>query len=212
MTDKTHASSAPVEPSTPVREPGEGANANAAQPLTTAAAGDAAPLEPSAEQDLWVGRTHWKYYAGRVVLWLVSVVLLAALLVWLSGRVTWLTTGSALLWTAVVGVVAGLIVIGGVLIKVLSSRYRLTTQRLFIERGLLSITIDHTELIRVDDVRISKTLLNRMLGVGTVTVLSTDVSDKQTALVGVERPEEVAEHIRKHMRALRRKSLYVENL
>ena len=67
-------------------------------------------------------------------------------------------------------------------------------------------------MIRVDDLRIRKTLPDRILGLGSIEVLSTDQTDRSMVIEGVRGPEAIAEHIRRNMRAMRRKSLFVENL
>jgi membrane protein YdbS with pleckstrin-like domain len=187
---------------------------NAAEPADVEApeATAVAPSEPGAEQELWSGRTDWRHYIGRFTLWAVAVVGIGYLLIRVSNptgvlhgwRTFWAVVVSAILLTAVI--------LGKALAQMLGARYRLTTQRLFIERGILRQTVDQTELIRVDDVRIERSIVARVLGIGSVIILSTDASDHRTVIPGVSRPQEVAEHIRTHMRRLRRKSLYVENL
>ena len=168
--------------------------------------------DPGAEKVLWVGRTSWKNYAGRIALWALGSVLFGALLGWLAGRWDALS-GTAAFWI-VLAVIAltGAFVAARVAVGVLSQRFRLTNERLFVERGLLSRSIDQTELIRVDDVRVYKSPVNLLCRIGTVEVLSTDVSDGKLRIEGIEHCEQVAEAIRKSMRALRKRSLYVENL
>ncbi len=190
------------------RNPGEGESVN----LAEAAAGDGAPLQTEAETAIWVGRTHWKHYAGRLMLWLAGNIVLAVLLAWLTSRVEWLEGAHAAWAVAGVFVISGLVVVGKVIFIVISHRYRLTSQRLFIERGILSRTIDQTELIRVDDVRIYKSMLDRIFGLGTVAILSTDTSDREVVIEGIPEADKLAESIRGRMRAMRRKSLFVENL
>ena len=60
--------------------------------------------------------------------------------------------------------------------------------------------------------RIHKSFLDRVLGLGSVAIVSTDASDREVVLEGIPKPEEVAEAIRTRMRTLRRKSLFIENL
>jgi hypothetical protein len=72
--------------------------------------------------------------------------------------------------------------------------------------------VDQTELIRVDDVRIHKTLLDRIFGLGTIAILSTDATDREVVIAGVADPDQVAEALRRNMRTLRQKSLFVEHL
>jgi len=173
------------------------------------AAGIAQPAPP--ETELWSGRTSWKHYAGRIGLWVVANILFSALIGWIASARKWEL--SWVIWTVLAGVVvSGLIFIIPVFLRIISRRYRLTSQRLFIERGILSQTIDQTELIRVDDVRLEKTLLDRIFGLGTVSLLSTDVSDRLVVIEGVNNAEKVAESVRTNMRAQRGKALFVENL
>ena len=109
-------------------------------------------------------------------------------------------------------VIVGGILAGPVTWTILSHRYRLTTQRLIIERGILSQTIDQTELVRVDDVRIHKSLADRVLGLGSVGVISTDATDREILIPGVAGPERLADAIRSRMRAARQRAVYVENV
>ena len=156
------------------------------------------------ENELWQGRSSWKFYAD----------LIAVAVGWtVIAGIVWFTTPHWLGWIVLIMALAGWVYVGGrVAHGMLNYHYRLTTQRLFIERGVLSRTIDQAELIRIDDVRIHKTLMNRITGVGSVELFSTDASDRQVTIWGVEKPEELAESIRDHMRRLRQSSLFVESL
>ncbi len=51
-------------------------------------------------------------------------------------------------------------------------RFRITNYRIDFERGLLSRNIDTLELWHVEDLRFHQSLWSRLLGVGTITVLS----------------------------------------
>ena len=79
-------------------------------------------------------------------------------------------------------------------------------------KSILTKIQDQTELIRVDDVRVCKKLVDRLFRLGTVEILSTDATDKSVTIEGVKRPDFVAEQIRGKMRALRSRSLFIENL
>ena len=165
------------------------------------------------EEDLWVGRTHWKHYAGRLLLWAVAQTGLAILLWFAATRSETLSAKAGFLIWALVFLGSGLEVIGRrTFLEIIGHRYRLTTQRLFIERGILSQTIDQTELIRVDDVRLHRTLADRLFGLGSVAIVSTDATDHDVLITGIAEPDRVAEAIRGRMRSMRRKSLFIENL
>jgi uncharacterized membrane protein YdbT with pleckstrin-like domain len=83
----------------------------------------------------------------------------------------------------------------------LACRYRLTTQRLSVDRGILTRVAEPTELIRVDEVRVRQTLTDQILGWGSVEILSTDLSDRRMVIQGVRNLTAIAEHMRMHMRA-----------
>ncbi len=72
----------------------------------------------------------------------------------------------------------------------------LTTQRLFVRRGWLAKHVEELELYRVKDVAVDQGFLQRLLGYGTVTVLSDDESTPETDLIRISRPITVKEMIR----------------
>ena len=108
--------------------------------------------------------------------------------------------------------VPGILQLGHALVQRLGVRYRLTNHRLFTQRGLLSRVHDEIELIRVDDVSVRQNLVQRLFGVGTVTVLSTDASNPRLEIAGVLRPLELKELIRAQVRARRARTTFLENL
>ena len=101
--------------------------------------------------------------------------------------------------------VVGIFLLLRVWYLVASRRYRLTTQRLFAQTGLIAKHLEEVELFRVKDVELNQGVLDRLLGVGTVTVLSTDDTAPRLELRGVLRPMEVKEQIRTAFRAARQR-------
>ena len=93
-----------------------------------------------------------------------------------------------------------------------SIRYRLTSQRLFLETGIFSRQKDELELVRVDDVNVTQNLFDRIFGVGNVIVHSTDATHPDLVIRGIDGPDEVKEHIREATRSLRKRVLNVESL
>ena len=88
---------------------------------------------------------------------------------------------------------------------VASTRYRLTTQRLFAETGLIAKNLEEVELFRVKDVTLRQGVLDRLLGVGTVTVLSTDDTAPELELAGIRDPLAAKEVLRTAFRAARQR-------
>ncbi len=170
------------------------------------------PESPAPEQTLWSGRTHWKHYAGRLIVWAMGSIVLVVASRWVAG-LSEVWGGSVAFWcTAIPIILVGAYLGVTIFWRIIGRRYRLTDQRLFIERGVLTQTIDQTELIRVDDVRVRKTLLDRIFGLGDVEINSTDASDATILIAGIRDPDQLAEDVRSRMRALRKKSLFIENL
>jgi uncharacterized membrane protein YdbT with pleckstrin-like domain len=179
----------------------------------------AAPTEPapgldaSPETELWNGRAHWKHFAiplGGVWAYAVTILVFGLILRGMAPSLQsdwfgWLLTLCILLPI--------LYVHGMVVFQHYHVGYRLTTQRLFIERGILSKVVDQTELIRVDDVRVRQSLVNRIWNLGTVEVIAkSDETHGAIAVTGIEDPHRVADQIRERTRELRRKSLFVEQM
>jgi len=84
------------------------------------------------------------------------------------------------------------------LYRVWTIRYRLTDQRLYINRGLLTRTSDSMELVYIDDVRLIQTFIDRFVngGVGSLIIFcSADKTDKKLVLKGIDKPHEIFEKI-----------------
>ncbi len=90
--------------------------------------------------------------------------------------------------------------------------YRLTSQRLFVDRGILRRRTSEIELFRVDDVEVLQNLAQRLLGVGNVVVTSSDRSDRNLTIRGIQDPFQVKEILRERTRALRQRALYVDSI
>ena len=99
----------------------------------------------------------------------------------------------------------GLILLARAWYLVASTRYRLTTQRLFAQTGLIAKHLEEVELFRVKDVTLRQGVLDRLLGVGTVTVLSTDDTAPELELAGIRDPLAAKEALRTAFRAARQR-------
>ena len=85
------------------------------------------------------------------------------------------------------------------------TRYRLSEDRLFCETGFFNIKSDEVLLYRVRDLQLNMTLGQRIFGVGTVCVVSSDKSIPHLDLKNVKSPREVKELIHKHVEAAKNK-------
>ena len=73
------------------------------------------------------------------------------------------------------------------------TRYALTEDRLFHSIGFLNIRDDEILLYRVRDINTSRTLWQRLFGVGTVTVMSSDKSMPTMVMKNIKNPMAVKE-------------------
>ena len=85
------------------------------------------------------------------------------------------------------------------------TRYRLGEDRLFCEKGFLNIKQDEVLLYRVRDLRLTLKLTQRIFGVGTICVVSSDKSVPHLDLVNVKNPREVKELIHQNVEAAKDK-------
>ena len=81
------------------------------------------------------------------------------------------------------------------------TRYRLSEDRLFCEKGFLSIKQDEVLLYRVRDLQLNLKLTQRIFGVGTICVVSSDKSVPHLDLINVKNPREVKELIHRSVEA-----------
>ncbi|MBO5318000.1 MAG: PH domain-containing protein, partial [Oscillospiraceae bacterium] len=79
------------------------------------------------------------------------------------------------------------------------TRYSMSEDRLFLSVGLLSIKDDEVLLYRVRDIDTSRSLWQRIFGVGTVTIMSSDKSMPNMVLKNVKDPIFVKELIHKQV-------------
>jgi uncharacterized membrane protein YdbT with pleckstrin-like domain len=75
------------------------------------------------------------------------------------------------------------------------TRYRLSEDRLFVERGFLNLREEELLLYRVVDLELRRSLWQRLFGTGTVCVHSSDRTSPHLDLISVSRPREVKELI-----------------
>ena len=73
------------------------------------------------------------------------------------------------------------------------TKYRLSENRIFCERGLLSLHEEEILLYRVRDLELKRSLGQRIFGVGTVVVHSSDKTMPILELRNVRQPREVKE-------------------
>ena len=72
------------------------------------------------------------------------------------------------------------------------TKYMLSEDRLFVEKGFLNSELNEEQLYRIRDVKVTRSLGQRLFGLGTVTVFS---AGDETVLTSIKNPIEVKEEI-----------------
>jgi membrane protein YdbS with pleckstrin-like domain len=187
--------------------------------LTPAEQLASASLNPSAqspamepETDLWTGGFSPKAMIGT---WLLSALFSIAVLVVLVLAPSLFGEQVPLnvLWSVGVGIIIAwwAIAIASYAYRRISVGYKLTNQRFIHKHGILVRTTDRIELIDIDDVAFSQGLIQRMLGVGTIRVTSSDRSHPTLSLLGIDEVDRVSGMIDDARRKeRRRRSLHIE--
>lgn len=85
------------------------------------------------------------------------------------------------------------------------TRYSMSEDRLFLTTGFLNMKEEEVLLYRVRDISSSRSLFQRMLGVGTVTVNSSDKTTPVLVLKNIRRSEDVKEMLHGQVEEMKRK-------
>jgi len=160
-----------------------------------------------AEDELWEGGYSGKAMMGAWMLGgLVTLGLLVlAIAVWSSPALRWIVLAViVLLWIYLLIVLAR---------RRLGVHYRLTSQRFFHEKGILVHTTDLIEVIDMDDITYTQTILDRLFGVGTIRIVSSDQSHPDLSIQGIAGVGSVAAmlHEARHAERVRR-GLHIESI
>lgn len=75
------------------------------------------------------------------------------------------------------------------------TRYTLYNDRFLVNRGFLTRHQEELRLYRIKDVILRQTLLQRLFGLGTLTVYSTDASTARFRIINIKEPARIAKLI-----------------
>jgi len=91
--------------------------------------------------------------------------------------------------------------------------YRLTNQRFVHQTGIFRRVTDRIELIDIDDITFAQGMIDRLVGVGSIHISSSDRTHPKLVLAGIEDVTRVAGLIDETVRAeRRRRGLFVEHI
>ncbi|UCE49313.1 MAG: PH domain-containing protein [Phycisphaerales bacterium] len=172
---------------------GEFLNSEKAKALQAKADPDAQPAEEQEDDDgiLFAGRPSLlgltrKFFKGLLVLTLAWGVIRFPLEHWVNEPLQLKLTAGQLFVAAhyrvLVGYVIGGLVVLGLLIKVLKLKtiyYEVSSDRIEWSRGILDRRVDNIDMFRVVDLKMRRSLLDCIFGVGTVALITTDKTDPE---------------------------------
>ena len=77
------------------------------------------------------------------------------------------------------------------------TRYSIRGIRFYLSKGLFNVEENELLLYRIMDVKFNRTLINRIFGVGTITLYTADKTDSELKILRVKKPEKVRDLISK---------------
>lgn len=154
-----------------------------------------APITPAgAENTLWSGHTsQWVHF------WYYFLCVLLAAAIAVGATILALPTGALSYAALIIPVIMWLI--RWWVTK--CTTYELTTQRLRIRSGVLNKRVDELELFRVRDYSMEQPLLLRLVGLGNLTMVTSDATTPTVAMKAIPDVEAVREKLRTAVQAER---------
>jgi membrane protein YdbS with pleckstrin-like domain len=107
-------------------------------------------------------------------------------------------------WVYAILILLGLAVMVIPILRVKSVGYRISNYRIDYERGILSKSIDTLELWHVEDIKFHQSFFDRLLKVGTITILSHDETTPRLDLHGLPNPRPLFEQLKQRVIAVKR--------
>lgn len=140
---------------------------------------------------------------GKVILWaLIGLIFLASPLIWMALQKDHHPPSPW--WVNVILVVIGLLFLIIPVMIVKSVRYRISNYRIDFERGIFGKKIDTLELWHVEDIHFEQSFLDRILGVGNITVISHDDTTPRLPMIGIPNPRPLFETLKQRVIAVKR--------
>lgn len=141
------------------------------------------------EETLWSGNRSQITNVGK---YLLSLLLLGGFVVW-----------GIICTPALIGCALPIIWFAWTWIATKAESFELTTERLRLKKGVLNQVFDEVELYRVKDVSHSRSALQRMFGLGTIALLTSDRGQENILIDSVRQSDELREHLRKQVEIIR---------
>ena len=167
----------------------------------------AAPSAPAAhttkEETLWRGTPSPILLIGKIATLVLIVVAIPLIAYFFASTVTYdlVKAGNIRRTGWVIAAILGavqLVVVIVAWMKLRTTMYIVTNQRVVVEQGIVTKTVNEIDLRYVDDSQFFQGLTDRILGIGNVTLLSSDANTPTYTLRSVRDPRGVRELVRAH--------------
>jgi dephospho-CoA kinase len=152
------------------------------------------PAASVAETTRWQGRPSW-IFMFLLHRWLLALACVCVA-VFLVDRAWGVVPASAQPWIGRVGTIAGLIWVIAAWLSWRSRAYLLTTARLTAQFGVIARTYGEVPLDRIQHAVVTQSILERVLGLGTVSVATAGSEGPTVSWRMIEMPRQVLDHLR----------------
>ena len=179
-----------------------------------------AGVQAGPEQTIWRGTPSAALLFGKIVRLVIAAIGLPLLLVygydWLLDARHSLSDKDPKVMSAGWIIIAAILLykVGALLFelaRIKSTIYTLTNQRINIESGLTTKSVQDIDLRYIDDTEFFQGLYDRLLGIGNVTVVSSDKEAPRFVMRGIKDPRTVRELIRSHAYASSQRQFFTRS-
>ena len=157
---------------------------------------NAAAPAASTETEVWHGTPSQLRHLGLFTLCVIAAIVLLVAATKLHGS-------STVWWLPLALVVVPVFLAAKRFLQTSCEHITLTDQRLILRRGVFSRTTDYVELYRIKDSHFTQPFLERMIGLGTIRLRTTQDSAPLVELSGMKSPEPLWNQIRALVEARR---------
>jgi membrane protein YdbS with pleckstrin-like domain len=95
--------------------------------------------------------------------------------------------------------------------RIKNTHYRITNQRIVIQSGVLSRSLEEIDMRSIDDIEFQQTVIERLFGIGQVFVVSTDKVAPKLSLHGIPDPLKIRELIRSNAYQVSQRQLFTRS-
>ena len=160
-------------------------------------------MQAAKEETLWRGTPSPILLIGKIAVLALTLIVIPLVAYFFASTVTYDLVKAQNIRTAgwvIAGILALIQVVARLVawLKLRSTLYIITNQRVMIEQGIFTKTVNEIDLRYVDDSQFFQSLTDRMLGIGNVTLHSSDANTPSYMLRSVRDPRGVRELIRAH--------------